>query len=214
MALALDDVNRVLTFGREKLAQKQLLFAAIAAGVGIIGVLVADDDAQLNYVAWGLIVFGVGFAGWEFSKTTGKQKPLLVLSPEGLYVHIEGAKEFTIPWSEVRGVDAITIEGFRGAVFDNVTVVLVSQAFYDRVIHVDSFFRRGPGWDQYFIPRDGMVQVALHHAFLPVKAEDLLAAVEARYRAFGQPAAAGSGPRPAAPDGDHGAIPRGHTSGL
>ena len=83
-------------------------------------------------------------------------------------MQIEGATEFLIPWTEVHGVDSISIEGFRGAIFDNVTVVLVTQDFYDRVIHVDSFIRRGPGWDQFFIPRDGMMQVALHHAFLPV----------------------------------------------
>lgn len=188
------DVNKVLVFGREKLARKQLLFAAIAAGVGVLSVLVGDDDASLIWVGWGLIVFGVGYAGWEFSKTTRKQKPLLVLSPEGLRIHVEGATEFVIPWTEVHGVDSISIEGFRGAVFDNVTVVLVTQDFYDRVIHVESFIRRGPGWGQFFIPRDDMMQVALHHAWLPVEAPALLAAVEARYRAFGRPGPDGLSP--------------------
>jgi hypothetical protein len=184
---ATTDVNRVLTFGREKLARKQLTFAAVAAGVGLLSVLVGGDDVSLAYVGWGLIVFGVGYAGWEFSKTTQKQKPLLVLSSEGIGMRIEGATEFLIPWSEVHGVDSITVEGLRGATFDNVTVVLVTRDFYDRVIHVDSFIRRGPGWDSFFIPHDSMMQVALHHAFLPVEAPDLLAAVEARYRAFGRP---------------------------
>ena len=101
-------------------------------------------------------------------------------------MRIEGATEFDIPWSEVRGVDSITVEGFRGATFDAVTTVLVSRDFYDRVIHVDSFLLRGPGWDQTFIPYDSMMQVALHHAILPVTAGDLLTAVEARYRAFGR----------------------------
>jgi hypothetical protein len=186
MDAAPSDVNRVLSFGREKLVGKQLLFAGIAAAVGLVSVLVGDDDPQLTFVGWGLLVFGVGYAAWEFSKSTQKRKPLLVLSPEGLDIRLEGAAEFRIPWTEVRGVDSITVEGLRGATFENVTVVLVTEAFYDRVIHVDSFFRRGPGWDQFFIPRyDGMMQVALHHAFLPVEAPDLLAAVEARYRAFG-----------------------------
>ncbi len=186
MATAGTDVKQILTFGREKLARKQLLFAAVCAGVGLLSVLVGDDDAKLYYVGWGLIVFGIGWTAFEFSKSTQKQKPLLVLSPEGIVMRLEGATEFLIPWSEVRGIDSITVEGLRGATFDNVTVVLVDQAFYDRVIHVDSFFRRGPGWDSFFIPRDGMMQVALHHEFLPVTAPDLLAAVEARYRAFGR----------------------------
>lgn len=191
MGTAPVDVNQVLSFGREKLARKMLTFIAIAFVVGVLSVLVGDDDAELYYVGWGLIVFGVGFAGWEFAKTTRPQKPLLVLSPDGIRMRVEGATEFLIPWTEVRGVDSITVEGLRGAIFDNVTVVLVSQDFYDRVVHVDSFLKRGPGWDATFIPRDGMMQVALHHEILPVTASDLLAAVEARHRAFG------SGPTPA-----------------
>ncbi|HET7715976.1 MAG TPA: STM3941 family protein [Bauldia sp.] len=179
-------IDQTLTFGREKLGRRHLLFAAICAGVGLLSVLVGGDDPPLTVVGWGLIVFGVGLAGWEFSKTTRTQKPLLVLSPKGIYMHLEGATEFTIPWAEVRGVDSITVEGVRGATFDNVTVVLVTRDFYERVIHVDSFIRRGPGWDAIFIPRDSMVQVALHHEILPVTASDLLAAVEARYRAFGR----------------------------
>lgn len=185
------DVNQVLTFGREKLARKILLFAAIAFVVGVLSVLVGGDDAALYYVGWGLIVFGVGFAAWEFSKATRRQKPLLTLSPDGIRMRVEGVTEFLIPWTEVRGVDSITVTGWRGATFDNVTVVLVGREFYDRVIHVDSFFWRGPGWDATFIPLDGMMQVALHHEILPVTASDLLAAVEARYRAFG------SGAKPA-----------------
>ena len=186
MDSATTDVREVLTFGREKLARKMLRFALIAGVVGVLSVLVGDDDAALYFVGWGLIVFAVGWAAWEFSKSTQPQKPLLVLSPEGIHMRIEGATEFDIPWSEVRGVDSITVEGLRGATFDHVTVVLVSRDFYDRVIHVDSFLLRGPGWDQVFVPYDSMMQVALHHAILPVTAADLLAAVEARYRAFGR----------------------------
>ena len=187
MDTATTDVNTILTFGREKLVRNMLRFALIAGVVGVLSVLVGGDDAELYFVGWGLIVFAVGWAAWEFSKTTRPQKPLVVLSPEGIHVRIEGATEFDIPWSEVRGVDSITVEGFRGAVFDHVTAVLVTRDFYDRVIHVDSFLLRGPGWDQVFIPYDAMMQVALHHEILPVTAADLLAAVEARYRAFGRP---------------------------
>jgi len=188
MSPGFTDPTEVLTFGREKLARKILLFAGIAFSVGVLSLLVGDDgNAMLPYVGWGLIAFGVGFAAWEFAKTTKKQKPLLVLSPQGIRMHLEGATEFDIPWSEVHGVDSVTVEGFRGATFDNVPVILVTRDFYDRVIHVDSFLRRGPGWDQAFIPHGDMVQVALHPSILPVEAADLLAAVEARYRAFGRP---------------------------
>jgi hypothetical protein len=183
------DVKRVLVFGREKLVRKQMTFAAVAAVVGVAGVLFSDDDQMLTIVSWVLIAFGVGWGGYELSKVTQPQKPLLVLSPKGVGMRVEGATEFLIPWTEVRGVDAITVTGPRDAVFENVTVVLVDRAFYERVIHVDSFIRRGPGWDAIFIPRDGLMQVALHHEILPIDGPDLLAAVEARYRAFANPTA-------------------------
>jgi len=187
MQAAITDVNAILSFGREKLARKQLLFAAVAAGVGLVGILVDDDGRLPHFVFWALLVFGVGWAGWEFSKSTLPQKPLLVLTPDAIFMRLEGATEFAIPWTEVRGIDSVRVESLRGATFENVTVVLVSRDFYDRVIHVDSFIRRGPGWGQFFIPYGDMMQVALHHEILPVTAEDLLAAVEARYRAFGRP---------------------------
>lgn len=195
-AAAISDVSRVISFGREKLARKNMLFAAIAGGVGLLAVLVAGQDTMMTVVGWGLIAFGVGFFGWELSKVTQKQKPLLVLTPDAIFVRVEGATEFAIPWSEVRGIDRIDIEGLRGAVFEGVVVIVVDRVFYDRVIHVDSFIRRGPGWDQFFVPRgDDQVQVALHHAVLPVGPDELLAAVEARYRAFGAaPAAQGAEP--------------------
>ncbi len=197
MQAASADVDRVLTFGREKLARNSYLFAGLAVAAGAAMVLV--DDRGLSVIGWGLIVVGAGWAAFEFSKTTQAQKPLLVLSPEGLRMRVEGATEFLIPWQEVRGVDSITVDGPRGTSFDNVTVVLVSRDFYDRAIHVDSIIRRGPGWGQFFIPADGMMQVALHHEILPVEAGDLLAAVEARWRAFGPPAEArGDGPSPTA----------------
>jgi hypothetical protein len=182
------DVDQVLTFGREKLARKTLLFAAVCAGVGLLSVLVGGDDTTLVVVGWGLLLFGVGWAGWEFAKTTQKQKPLLVLAPAGILMRVDGVTEFAIPWTEVKGVDSINIPGPRGTSFDHVTAILVSREFYDRVIHVDSFFTRGPGWGFMFLPYGDMMQIALHHEILPVTASDLLAAVEARYRAFGAPA--------------------------
>jgi hypothetical protein len=85
----------------------------------------------------------------------------------------------------VQGVDAITINGPRGVTFKDVTVVTVSRAFYDKVIYVDSFLKRGPGWDLVFLVSDTTVQVALHDYILPVTGAELYAAVEARWKAFG-----------------------------
>jgi hypothetical protein len=186
------DVAEVLTYGREQLSRRTMQFGFIAAVVGGLSVFLGNGHEMLMYVGWGLIVFGVGYIAWEFGKTTQPQKPLLVLSPEGINMRVEGATEFFIPWQEVQGVDAITIRGPRGATFKNVTVVRVSRALYDKVIHVDSFLRRGPGWDFTFIPEGDTVQVALHHCILPVQPDELRAAVEARWHAFGGAMASGA----------------------
>ena len=180
------DVNRKLVLGREKLARSMYLLALAAIGAGILLIVLGNPSDPGYFIGWAGVVLGVGLGGYELSKVTQPQKPLLVLAPEGIYMRIEGATEFVIPWTEVKGVDSISVAGPRGTTYDHVTTVLVSQDFYDRVIHVDSLIRRGPGWGSVFIPRDGMMQVALHDAILPIDGETLLAEVEARYRAFGE----------------------------
>jgi hypothetical protein len=65
-----------------------------------------------------------------------------------------------------------------------VTVVLVSKQFHDQRVSVPSFFLRGPGWRTNFIPKDSLVQVALHHDLVSVEPRSLREAVEARWLAF------------------------------
>jgi hypothetical protein len=69
--------------------------------------------------------------------------------------------------------------------FTGVTVVLVTQAFYDQHIHVDSWLLRGPNWHNFFIPKGSMMQVAFHHDALAAPAAELRTAIETRWRAFG-----------------------------
>ncbi len=186
------DVRRTLAYGREKLARNFRHLALVAVAVGAVSVFVAGDDVLLRIVGWGLVVAGFGLGAWELSKSIGKQEPLLVLSPEGIRLHIEDVKTIAIPWSEVSAVHAInvpvTVPGHGNDLVRDVTAVDVSQAFYDRAIDVDSLFLRGPGWANTFIPAGGVVQVALHHDILPVSGPELLAAVTARWKAFGRPA--------------------------
>ena len=68
--------------------------------------------------------------------------------------------------------------------FGNVTVILVPKPFYDARIFVDSFLLRGPGWENNFIPKGDLVQVALHHELVSAEPRALRAAVEARWHAF------------------------------
>jgi hypothetical protein len=190
------DVHQTLAYSGRKLSRKFLGIGLVALAAGAILIYLQPADFgpfEWFMTALTLAVGGVstlyGLVRWIRPKT------LLVMSPAGLRLHIDFVKDVVIPWHEVRGVDSIDISGRVGGhlVFlPGVTVVLVSRAFYDRHIHVNSWFLRGPGWDTNFIPKDSMVQVALQHEALPASAEELRAAVEARWRAFrdAKPAAA------------------------
>jgi hypothetical protein len=118
----------------------------------------------------------------------------------GIHYRIPWVKEFLIPWREIRGVDTLDITSSNWSLrnpgtmtFSNVTVILVPKPFYDARIHVDSLLLRGPGWENNFIPKGDLVQVALHHELVSVEPRALRQAVEARWNAFrNQPSTAAS----------------------
>jgi hypothetical protein len=62
-------------------------------------------------------------------------------------------------------------------------MIVVSRDFYDREIHLDSLYRRGPGWSNVFVPRGEQVAIALHHHHLDTDPTALRAAVESFWRA-------------------------------
>jgi hypothetical protein len=187
------DVHRTLTYGSGRVGRKflEIGLVALAAGAALL-YLQPDDFGPFEWfmtaltLAVGGAVSLYGLVRWL------RPKPLLVMSPAGLHLHLDFLKTILIPWHEIHGVDSIDISGTfrRYPVFlSGVTVVLVTRRFYDRHIHVKSWFLRGPGWDTNFIPRrdstGDMMQVALHHEVLPATAAELRTAVEARWRAFG-----------------------------
>jgi hypothetical protein len=183
------DVRQVLTYGREKMNRRWLMIGVpiLAAGLAFAYLQPGSFKRYDWFMTVGAIVLGGFMTGYALFRMLAPGKPLLALSPDGLRLTVEWVKTIRIPWHEVRGVDTIDITGYlRGQRMDftGVTVVLVSKAFYNRHIHIRSFFLRGPGWDFNFIPKGRLMQVALHHEALPVEAHKLRAAVEARWRAF------------------------------
>lgn len=185
------DVHRTLAYGRHKVNRKFLFMGAVLLALGLL--LLQLPRSSFDTYDRVMLVFtfllGGGMTLYALYRSLFPGKPMLVLSPEGIRLHIEWVKDIVIPWREVRGVDSVDISGrFRGRLvhFPGVTVFLVSRAFYDKYIHVGSWLLRGPGWDSNFIAKDGLVQVALHHEVLPATARELRTAVETRWLAFGQ----------------------------
>lgn len=180
------DVNYTLKFGREKIAWKFLVIGLLCLAFGIYGVSY-DDSSNRKLMAWVALVLGFGLSGYGLHHSFNAGKPLAMLSPAGVELHIEWVKTFLIPWHEVRSVEKIDVSvpaRMGSTTFKDVTAVVVTKRFYDRVIHVSNPLLRGPGWNNAFIDNGDTVQVALNHAVLPASAEEIYAAVDARWRAF------------------------------
>jgi hypothetical protein len=182
------DVQKTLTYGSGKLGGwfLQMGVVALVAGTFLVW-LQPDDFGAFQWFMVGLtLTVGAGSALYGFSRWHSP-KPMLTLSPAGLRLHMDLVKTVLIPWREIHGVDSIDISGRVGGRDEyapDVTVVLVTRAFYDRYIHVGSWLLRGPGWHMNFIPKGDMMLVALHHSILTATAPELRAAVEARWYAF------------------------------
>jgi hypothetical protein len=187
------NVNARLIWERHKLHRKRLFVAVIGCIACCVIVLLADTSLEYWLASAG-IVAGILWILYETYWLMRPASALVELLPQGIiFRHGGGLEDYIVPWKEIHGVDSINIETkFRGEtiIFNNVTVILVSMKFYDRVIHVDNFIMRGPGWDGAYVPKDDMMQIAIHHEIIEATAEEIRRQVEARWRAFGkQPAA-------------------------
>lgn len=182
------DVQKTLSYGSGKMGRTFLRLGLTALAAS--GVLVFLQPSDFSKFEWAMTYFGlaVGAACALYGLDRWlRPKPLLVLSPRGVQITLDTLKTFLIPWDEVKGVEQTDITGtYRGRTVTviGVTVVLVSRAFYETHIHVDSLVLRGPGWEFHFIPKGDLVQVALHHENLPASAIELREAVTFRWNAF------------------------------
>lgn len=187
------DVQKTLSYGSGKMGRRALRLGLTAlVACGILAWLKPDDFGPIQWtMTYAGIAIGAACALYGLDRWL-RPKPLLVLSPKGVQITLDTLKTFLIPWHQVKGVETTDITArYRGrteTIF-GVTVVLVTRAFYDEHIHVNSFIMRGPGWDFHFVPKNDpvmgdLVQVALHHGNLPASAIELREAVTFRWKAF------------------------------
>jgi hypothetical protein len=185
------DVNARLVWSRYKLHRARLIAALMGSAAGLVIAVLAVDVFE-TVLGWGSVAV---FFPWAFYEIYWLMKPdtaLIELLPQGIIFRTT-TEDFIVPWNEIHGIDSIDVHtSFRGRsiTYHNVTVILVTQHFYDRVIHVDSFIMRGPGWEANFIPKGDRMQLALHHEVIPASAEEIRRQVEARLRVFGKVSAA------------------------
>ena len=196
------DINQTLEYRAATALVRLLPTGLLLIFLGLLIFVLVNPDREPFGTFVGIVlcvVVGSAVIGLSLWRRSRHGKPLFTLSPAGIHYRIPWVKEFLIPWSEIRGVDTIDVETgywsllwspviptprYNVMVVRNVTVVLLSRQFYDSRIHVDSFFLRGPGWKASFIPKDSLVQMALHHELVSVEPRALREAVEARWHAF------------------------------
>ena len=179
------DVHATLSFGTRRYDFKLLAIFVVVAPI----VIWAGN--------WLMIALCVGFGLFQLIRVVVAGSAL-ELSPKGVRYDYDGIK-YSIPWREIRNVASIDIPERRGGVHRDVTVLTISRRFYEKRIHNRFGKLLNPSRDEYFNVGDKTVQIAMHHAFMGLKPEELRAAVEARWRAFGGARAAAMPPAEPSP---------------
>jgi hypothetical protein len=186
-------LHRTLAYRFDKTLVESLPFALFLLLLGLSALaFIEDRAAKLIFPCAIVIATGGGLLLFGLCRRVVPSKPLLTLSPAGILFRVPWVKEFLIPWREIQAVTVRDVSALypslkyrRRVHFHDVTAVRVSKAFYDRKIHVTSFFLRGPGWSNTFFEDGDHVDVALHHELFSIPADELRNAVLARWHAFG-----------------------------
>lgn len=170
-------------------------FALFLGLLGLVPLAFSEGVKPVHLFASAvLIVTAAAWLAYVLYRRAHPSKPRLELSPNGILFRIPGAKEVRIPWREVSGVEAASGSIFYPSLvlprffrYRDVPAVRFSRRYYDRHVHMEPAFLRGPGWRHTFHRDDQWAKLLLHPETLDVSAETLRDAVEARWRAFGSP---------------------------
>ena len=200
MNVSVADVSQSLEYRPTTAVVRLLPTGLLLIFLGLLILTFIDSDREKGgtYIGVGLcLILGVGLSAFTLWRRWNHGKPIFTLSPDGIQYRIPLVKQVLIPWHEIQGIDTIDIEAghwsilwstntlrYNTFILRDVTVILLSQRFYEQRLHVSSFFLRGPAWKANFIPKGSQVQMALHHEYVSVAPRALRDAVEARWHAF------------------------------
>jgi hypothetical protein len=185
------DPSKTLDYGHTHLRAARSLPKALALTALALALVTPFGDWPPNDIYVPALTFGgwgSGWLAWSLYRLAAPDRPTLVLSPEGIHHWL--ATDRFIPWSEVRGVRRQGVAVKAGlhlwGVHPGATAVTISAEFYDRLMkgrHLTHYLfgkghfgTTGDVVDLYVFPKQ---------AFAPN--DELLAAVETRWRAFGGP---------------------------
>lgn len=195
-----EDPSKTLELGHTHLRAARSLpkaLALMALGLALVTPFGdwPPDDIHVPALIFG--GWGSGLLVWGLYRLATPDRPTLVLSPDG--IHHRLAIDRLIPWSEVRSVRKQDVEVRAGlrlwGVHPGAIALTISAAFHDRLMKgrrlahslfgTGHFGAKGDVVDLYVFPKQ---------AFVPN--DELLAAVEARWRAYGGPGMSSRGGEP------------------
>lgn len=197
------DLHRTLEYRATTSVARLLPTGLLLIFIGLALLVLADANdkpsSRGHYLFIALAVaLGIGVIAVALRARNWPGKPVFTLSPAG--IGHRWVRQVLIPWHEVQAIetaDIVTklfnpmslISGsqtllYRTSLYPNVTVIVVSRQFYESVLHVNSFWLRGPGWKGNFILYGDTVQVALHHELVAADRKQLRQAVTTRWLAF------------------------------
>lgn len=125
--------------------------------------------------------------------SSGARKTLVDIDEGGVFFNLrKDHPPLHIPWGDVRGVERKSYVRFVGkwiAIAIRAPCVVVSRDFYERTLHIDSLWQRGPVWHLTFVADDtrSVVHIVLDHSWFGLPKRYLFEALVTRWKAFGAP---------------------------
>lgn len=168
-------------------------------------------DLSFGTMGWMFVLFSLGFIAFALFRHVRPAQPMVTLSPAGLSFNLPWLKNLLIPWAEVEHVGTLEHIWPSGVVIrhTNNPVIVVSQDFHERHILPRRSFLSGNLWSGMFQSREArkgasqreskaaQMQILLPWPWFSIEMNDMLAPVDARWKAFREPPQ--DAPPPAAP---------------
>ena len=177
------DVHRTLEYGSTVITTL-IWIPLVALVLGLLSLVYPTPETIIP--GWLCLSIGAGWLAYALFRQFKTEKPLLVLSPDGILYR--NVSDNLIPWQEILNITTTELTDRSGAVkqtFKNITVIWVSRRFHETAVLPGApLWRRTPGWEGNFIPKGPQIGILILHGLLSVPSAPLRAEIEARWRAF------------------------------
>lgn len=183
------DPGKTLEYGYTHVRAARTLPRALALIALALALVTPFGDWPPDGIHVSALIFGGWGSGWlaySLYRLSQADRPTLVLSRQGILHWL--ATDRLIPWSEVRGVRMQDVEVRAGlrlwGSHPRATAITISAAFFDRLMEGRAIrhYLFGMG---HFGAKSDVVDVFVFPAQAYVSNDELMAAIETRWRAFG-----------------------------